>query len=163
MFASNFAPRGWGFCNGQLLQIAQNTALFSIIGTTYGGDGRTTTGLPDLRGRAPLHPGRGPGLTPRRLGEKGGQDNVALSVQTIPAHKHTVNCQQNAGNAGGPAGHIWAADSSGFTKDYSDQGANATMAAGAIANAGGGQGHPNMPPFLAVSFIIALTGLYPSR
>ena len=88
IFAGNFAPRGWAFCNGQLLPIAQNTALFSLIGTTYGGDGRTTTGLPNLQGRAPMHPGRGPGLTARRLGESGGAETVTLSESQMPSHTH---------------------------------------------------------------------------
>jgi len=102
IFAGNFAPRSWAFCNGQLLPVAQNTALFSLIGTTYGGDGRTTTALPNLEGRAPMHPGRGPGLTSRRLGQRTGVETVTLTEAQIPNHSHTVRARTGAGVAGTP-------------------------------------------------------------
>jgi microcystin-dependent protein len=159
MFAGNFAPQGWALCDGQLLQISQNPALFSILGTTYGGDGRTTFALPDLRGRAPLHPGNGPGLTPRALGEKSGVENVTLSVNQMPTHNHLVRCSALAGNNRGPEDQVPAAhDDQNYRQD-----GQKTMKSDMIHDAGGGQAHDNMQPFLAVNFIIALQGVYPSR
>ncbi|TVT78703.1 MAG: phage tail protein [Denitromonas halophila] len=163
MFGGNFAPRGWAFCDGQLLPIAQNTALFSILGTTYGGDGRTTFGLPDLRGRLPMHPGNGPGLSSRRLGEKGGVENVTLNANQIPAHNHAANAVAPAGNSNDAAGNFWADDAGAASATYSSGPATTTMNAGAIGNAGGGQSHTNVQPFVCVSFIIALQGVFPSR
>lgn len=163
IFAGNFAPRGWAFCNGQLLPISQNTALFSLIGTTYGGDGRTTTALPNLQGRAPMHPGRGPGLTPRQLGQKGGTETVNLSEAQMPSHTHAMNASavvgklQSPGTASnrvlGRAGMYQTNTSSNLV----------SMASQALPNAGGSQPHNNLQPFLAMNFIIALVGLYPSR
>ena len=166
IFAGNFAPRGWAFCNGQLLPIAQNTALFSLIGTTYGGDGRTTTALPNLQGRAPMHPGRGPGLTARRLGQRAGVETVTLSEEQMPSHSHTANginaSQFVSANTGDPtdAAPAGAAAGSAF---QSGNAKPVTMNSAALPNAGGGQAHDNMQPFLAMNFIIALVGLYPSR
>ena len=166
IFAGNFAPRGWAFCNGQLLPIAQNTALFSLIGTTYGGDGRTTTALPNLQGRAPMHPGRGPGLTDRRLGERGGVENVTLNEAQMPNHNHTASTTLTPGNeddpqadamlAGGQtaATHLYAPASTAFS---------GKLAAQAMPAVGGSQPHNNMQPFLTLNYIIALQGLYPSR
>ncbi len=163
LFGGNFAPRGWAFCDGQLLPIAQNTALFSILGTTYGGDGRTTFGLPDLRGRVPMQPGNGPGLSPRRLGERAGVEEVTLSAQQIPSHSHAANCVTPAGNSNDAAGKFWADDAGAASATYHGGPANATMNAGAIGNTGGSQAHTNVQPFLCVNFIIALVGIFPSR
>lgn len=161
IFAGNFAPRGWAFCNGQLLPVAQNTALFSLIGTTYGGDGRTTTALPNLQGRAPMHPGQGPGLTARRLGESGGSDGITLSEAQMPSHTHTAAVHGQPGDQADPAGRSLAASGDGSV--YASAQNLISMGASAVTAAGGGQPHNNMQPFLALNFIIALVGLYPSR
>jgi microcystin-dependent protein len=163
MFAGNFAPRGWAFCDGQLLAISSNSALFSILGTTYGGDGRVTFGLPDLRGRAPIHAGgsQGPGLSRRRLGEKGGSENVTLAVQQLPPHNHKLKADEAVANQVTPEGNVLA--SKNRTKLYSDGPANKDMGASSIGNAGGGQAHPNMQPYLGINYIICLQGIYPSR
>lgn len=165
IFAGNFAPRGWAYCNGQLLPIAQNTALFSLIGTTYGGDGRTTTALPNLQGRAPMHPGHGPGLTSRRLGEKIGTETVTLSEAQIPSHTHTLRADSSNGNVAGPdTDTALAASSLGDTLYQSDTSNNLVdFASETLSTTGGGQPHTNIQPFLAITFIIALQGLYPSR
>ena len=161
IFAGNFAPRGWAFCDGQLLPIAQNTALFSLIGTIYGGDGRTTTALPNMQGRAPMHPGRGPGLTARRLGEKVGVETVALSESQVPSHIHTHVATPVPSTEFPPSATNYAAQAAGGLPYIADA-PNADMGA-AIQNAGGGQAHNNMQPYLGLYFIIALVGLYPSR
>jgi microcystin-dependent protein len=162
IFAGNFAPRGWAFCNGQLLPIAQNTALFSLIGTTYGGDGRTTTALPDLQGRAPMHPGRGPGLTDRRLGQKGGVETVTLSEAQMPNHNHAMMASPNPGEVPGPGSGNALARSVGGSV-YGPANNLASLAGETMLPAGNGQAHDNRQPFLAVNFIIALVGLYPQR
>lgn len=163
IFAGNFAPRNWAFCNGQLLPIAQNTALFSLIGTTYGGDGRTTMGLPDLAGRAAMHPGRGPGLTSRRLGEKGGAPDALITEATMAQHTHRGAIQTAQPNANTPGTAVVAAQGAGRgAAIYSDSNANAGELK-ALANTGGGAAHTNTQPYLAMNFIIALLGLYPSR
>ncbi len=161
IFAGNFAPRGWAFCNGQLLPIAQNTALFSLIGTTYGGDGRTTTALPNMQGRAPMHPGRGPGLTARRLGERGGAETSTLSEDQMPNHTHTLRASGEFATDDDPANQYLAKGVG--VGAYEPGGITAAAATEAITNTGGGQLHTNMQPFLAMSFIIALVGLFPSR
>lgn len=158
IFAGNFAPRGWAFCDGQLLPVSQNTALFSLIGTTYGGDGRTTTALPNLQGRAPMHPGRGPGLTERRLGQKGGVETVTLSEAQMPSHTHTVEAIPRPGEENDPAGQFWARATNLYNPTD-----NATLNNAISQNTGGRQAHNNLQPFLAINFIIALVGLYPSR
>lgn len=164
IFAGNFAPRSWAFCDGQLLPIAQNTALFSLIGTTYGGDGRTTTALPNLQGRAPMHPGRGPGLTARRLGEKVGVDTVTLSEAQIPSHSHTVRASTSSGNLPSPGNTHSFARAGSDRLYHSDTSANQVdMASESLATTGGGQAHDNVQPYLTLNFIIALQGLYPSR
>lgn len=163
MFAGNFAPRGYAFCDGQLLSIAQNTALFALVGTTYGGDGRTTFGLPNLRDRAPMHPGNGPGLTPRRLGESGGQATHALTVNELPAHGHgaAVAAVSAAGTTGTPgSGQVLAASPGGSSSIYRQAASAVEMA---VAGAGGGQAHENRQPHLGLNFIIALVGIFPSR
>lgn len=162
IFAGNFAPRGWAFCNGQLLAIAQNTALFSLLGTTFGGDGRTTFGLPDLKGRAPMHPGRGPGLTARRLGEKSGHSTVSLQTAQMPKHTHALKATANPGNLGIPAAdRSLARTQPGFAWQTADP--NVNMAAETLPASGAGQAHEDMQPFLPLNFIIALVGTYPSR
>lgn len=168
IFAGNFAPRGWAFCNGQLLPISQNAALFSLIGTTYGGDGRSTTALPNLQGRAAMHPGRGPGLTSRRLGQRGGSEQVSLSEAQMPNHKHSVQAisrnQFIQGNSLDPAGNFVAGPQTGNAFVPTDpMPGTASFADAALTSAGGSQPHNNMQPFLAINFIIALVGLYPSR
>jgi microcystin-dependent protein len=162
IFAGNFAPRGWAFCNGQLLPIAQNTALFSLIGTTYGGDGRTTTALPNLQGRAPMHPGRGPGLTARRLGQKGGTETVTLTEAQMPNHTHSLQARGGPANDSAPQ-DSYLARGVGFNAYHNTAGSMVDMHPQALQNAGGGQLHNNMQPFLTLNFIIALVGLYPSR
>lgn len=150
----NFAPKGWTFCNGQLLPINQNQALFSLFGTTYGGDGRTTFGLPDLRSRAPVH--MGSGLT---LGEKTGQEAHTLILSELPAHNHLVSASSAAPDQGLATGNEWASLSTG----YSNAAPNTTLVASAVTNAGGSQPHTNVQPYLVVNFIVALTGIFPSQ
>ena len=159
IFAGNFAPRGWAFCNGQLLPIAQNTALFSLIGTTYGGDGRTTTALPNLQGRVPMHPGRGPGLTSHRLGQRGGSETATLAESQIPSHNHRLSANDQRADQTNPASTQFL----GKAEMYAPPGATTPMADEALAETGGSQPHDNLQPFLAMNFIIALVGLYPSR
>ena len=157
-FGFNFAPRGWAKCEGQLLPINQNETLFSLLGTTYGGDGRTTFGLPDLRGRVPMHHGNGPGLTPRPMGQKSGEERHTLTIDQMPAHNHSLHGIKKAGESAGPEYGVVRDDyapSSG-TPDVS-LGTNTAMPTG------GGQSHNNMQPYLVVNYCIALVGLYPSR
>jgi microcystin-dependent protein len=161
LFAGNFAPRGWAFCEGQLLSIASNSALFSILGTTYGGDGRTTFALPDLRGRVPLGPGTGPGLSTRALGQRSGQENVTLTTGQLPSHTHTANAHAGNGSSDNPTGLLPAQNPAGIP-EYA-AGANAALAANAIGNTGSSQAHNNMQPFLGLNYIIALVGTFPSR
>ena len=171
MFAGNFAPRSWAFCDGQLLPINQNQALFSILGTTYGGDGRTTFALPDLRGRVAVGEGQGPGLSNYSLGQRGGQQSVTITQSNMPSHTHTATSVANAvapaGNSNDAANNFWADDAGVSSGTYHTGPASATMNAGAIATtvnpAGGGQGHENRQPHLAVNYIIALFGVFPSR
>ncbi len=162
IFAGNFAPRSWAFCNGQLLPVAQNTALFSLIGTTYGGDGRSTTALPNLEGRAPMHPGRGPGLTSRRLGQRGGVETVTLTEAQMPNHNHTLRVTDNPSSVFIPDSNQTLGRSIG-SNAYSNQDPNVPMADQVLPSSGGSQAHNNMQPFIAMNFIIALQGLYPSR
>ncbi|GAB1309574.1 tail fiber protein [Urechidicola sp. KH5] len=162
MFAGNFAPRGWALCNGQLLPISQYSALFSILGTTYGGDGRTTFALPDLRGRAPIHSGTGPGLMTKTLGQKGGQENVMLTIANLPSHTHDVRAVAEEGDSSLPKGKLLGSTQTG-NDAYSNYSPNATMNKAMISNTGGGQQVNNMQPYLTVNYIIALQGIYPSR
>ena len=166
IFTGNFAPIGWAFCNGQLLLISQNTALFSILGTNYGGDGRTTFGLPNLQGRVPIMAGRGPGLADRTLGEIGGTPTVALGNSEMPAHTHQVACLSKAGTQNTPTGALWASAHCGrpSTNMYAASGGTTDIPmAATLAPTGGGQPHNNMHPFLTLNFIIALQGIFPSR
>jgi microcystin-dependent protein len=158
--AFTFAPRGWAFCDGQLLQISQNTALFSLVGTTYGGDGRVTFGLPNLKGRAPMHSGNGPGLTPRREGQTGGVPTVALSAAQMPNHTHSAQGSLGEMNQSQPAGHLWGSNELG---DHFRDAPNVPMAADVLDSTGGGQAHNNWQPCLVLNFCIALVGVYPSR
>ncbi len=158
-FACNFAPVGWAVCSGQLISVSQNTALFSLLGITYGGDGHSTFGLPNLMGVVPIHQGQGPGLSYRTLGETGGATTVTLTKDEVPAHTHAAQCNPNAGNALSPAGAYWAADAGGAF-EYGPA-PNTTMAA--IESVGGGQPHDNMMPFGTVLYCIALQGVYPPR
>ena len=159
LFGGNFAPRGWAFCDGQLLAISSNSALFSILGTTYGGDGRSTFGLPDLRGRVPMHAGNGPGLSPRRIGERDGVETVTLVESQMPSHNHSVNFVNAIADSDRPNGDLLAkADVYSATTTPLGQLNSAT-----IANAGGSQAHENMQPSLCINYIIALQGIFPSR
>lgn len=160
IFAGNFAPRGWAFCDGTLLPIAQHTALFSLIGTTYGGDGQTTTALPDLRGRAPMHPGNGPGLSQRSLGERGGTDDVSLTSQQLPPHSHAAQATADEATSVEPSNHVPARTEEDA---YGEKGRAVPMPAAALTSSGGSQPHNNRQPYLALAFIIALLGIYPSR
>lgn len=161
MFAGNFAPRGWAFCDGQLLAVSQNDALFSLLGTIYGGDGRTTFGLPDLRGRIPIHAGTGPGLSPRRLGSKGGEEAVTLTVNQLPSHTHPLQASADSATGPNPATSVLAETLT--DRVYRDDTQDVNMAPSSITSVGGSQAHTNIMPFLCVHFIIALFGIYPSR
>ena len=173
MFGGNFNPRGWALCDGQLLAISSNSALFSILGTTYGGDGRTTFALPDLRGRSAVHPGTGPGFSTIRLGQSGGAENTTLNVNQMPSHSHTasttaaLNGLNAAGNSVSPGGNSLASKSR--TNIYNAAAPNVAMAAGSVtatttvANSGGGQSFSIRDPFLGIHHIIALVGTFPSR
>jgi microcystin-dependent protein len=162
-FAFNFAPRGWAELNGQLLPIAQNTALFALLGTTYGGDGRTTFALPDLRGRMIMGVGSGPGLTPRILGEVGGHEHTTLSTNELPAHTHQVAplASGNDANAVSPAGKVPATKAR--TTLYTDPANLVTMAPAVTSASGNGQPFDNMPPYGTFTCAIALEGIFPSR
>ncbi|NOT62859.1 MAG: phage tail protein [Acidobacteria bacterium] len=155
----NFAPRGYALCNGQIMSIAQNSALFSLLGTMYGGDGIQTFGLPDLRGRVALHFGQGPGLSNYTQGERAGEENHTLIVGEIPAHNHLVNANTANGTIKSPANNYLAQDSS---SPYLNT-ANTTMNPGVIAPTGGNQPHNNRQPYLVINFCIALEGIFPSR
>ncbi len=157
MFGGNFAPRGWALCDGQLLPISKYSALFSILGTTYGGDGRTTFGLPDLRGRVPVHAGRGPGLSDYRLGKKGGQETVTLTTSEMPSHHHGLVAGSNS-SASQASGNLIAAQG-----QFSTGSPGSAMHQASLQNTGGSQPHTNIQPYLAVHYIIALQGIYPSR
>jgi microcystin-dependent protein len=162
IFPFNFAPKGWAWCNGQIMPISQNTALFSLLGTTYGGDGKSTFALPDLQGRAPMHPGQGPGLSSRDLGEEGGSQTVTLLESEIPFHTHTVSGSGGPASlqAPGPDRVLGRANNN----VYLDNPVNlVSMAPQALTPAGGGQPHNNMQPYLTFNFNIALQGVFPPR
>jgi microcystin-dependent protein len=162
IFPFNFAPKGWAFCDGQLLPLSQNTALFSLLGTTYGGNGKSNFALPDMQGNAPMHPGQGPGLSLHDLGEVGGSDTVTLLESEIPSHSHAWNVR--AGDAGEdrtPIGEALARSVGGNL--YGPVVSPVSMADQALAPAGGDQSHNNRQPYLTLSFCIALQGVFPPR
>jgi len=159
MVGFNFAPRGWAFCDGQILPINQNQSLYSLLGTTYGGDGRTTFALPDLRSRTPIHVGRSNGGEFHQLGQKSGEETHTLSAAEMPNHGHVLQGTNANGNNPLPQGNALAA----FNNAYRDLTNPISPAAGTVANVGGSQAHDNMQPTLAVNFCIALQGLFPSR
>jgi microcystin-dependent protein len=161
IFAGSFAPTGWAFCNGQLLAISSNTALFSIIGTTYGGNGVSTFALPDLRGRVPMAAGRGLGLSPRSLGNAVGYETHALIGPEMPIHTHSLAGSAGNGTTDSPAGAVLARSPAAIPQFQ--EFADATMHSSTVGTSGGGQPHNNMQPYLALNFIIALQGVFPSR
>ena len=161
MFGGNFAPRGWAFCDGQLLAVSQNDALFSLFGTIYGGDGRTTFGLPDLRGRIPIHAGNGPGLSQRRLGAKSGTETVTVTVNQLPTHTHPMQASADAANSPNPQNNV--ASETLTATPYFDDTPTVPLNAASITNTGGSRSHTNLMPYLCVHFIVALFGIYPSR
>jgi microcystin-dependent protein len=161
IFAGNFAPTGWALCNGQLLPISQNTALFSLVGTFYGGDGKTTFGLPNLQGSAPMHQGQGPGLSERVVGEQGGEQAVTLLTTEMPAHSHTLMATNQLSQLPDPQNHALARANANA---YAQNPASFTqMKTDAVGQAGGSQPHNNMHPYLTLTFIIALQGVFPPR
>ena len=166
MLPFNFAPRGWAFCDGQLMPITQNTALFSLLGTYYGGDGKSTFALPDLQGRSPMHPGQGPGLSLHDLGETGGAETTTLLVSEIPLHAHTVGRALDAlGNSLTPVDSIWAQAGSvrAAVNTYNPGPPTGAMKSDVIQPAGGSLPHNNMQPYLTLNFCIALQGVFPPR
>lgn len=166
IFPFNFAPKGWAFCDGQLMPISQNTALFSLLGTTYGGDGKSTFALPDLQGRAPMHPGQGPGLSLHDLGETGGSETVTLLTSEMPLHPHQVGRALGSdGNQTTPVNNIWAQMPIGraVVNIYHEKPPTGPMNNTAIGPAGGDQPHNNMQPYLTLNFCIALQGVFPAR
>ena len=160
MFGGNFAPAGWAFCNGALIPISENDALFNLIGTTYGGDGQNTFALPNLQSRVPVHAGTGPGGQSFILGESGGQETVTLTVNQIPAHNHVPGGFTGTGGQSSPANGVWA--SSGAKTLYSDTAPGSAMSADAVKSGGGSQPHDNMIPFLVINFILSLFGVFPT-
>ena len=173
MFAGNFAPRGWALCDGQLLTVSQYDALFSLFGTIYGGDGRTTFGLPDMRGRVPLHQGQGNGLSARNVGLKVGTETETLTIDNIPLHRHTFQATNDPADAGYPAAAVVANTDtvSVYYKEQPDENnvtlpdldPDTVMPNNTLSSSGGGQAHNNIMPFQCINYIVALTGIYPSR
>lgn len=162
VFPFNFAPKGWAFCDGQLMPLSQNTALFSLLGTTYGGDGKSTFALPNLQGRAPMHPGQGPGLSLHDLGESAGSETVTLLVGEIPSHSHSVNVLTAPASSFNPNSNaVLARSAGGFA--YSSDSPDTSMAQESLSPAGGDAPHNNMQPYLTVNFAIALQGVFPPR
>jgi microcystin-dependent protein len=161
IFPFNFAPKGWAWCDGQLLPLSQNTALFSLLGTTYGGDGKSNFALPDLQGRAPMHPGQGPGLSLHDLGETGGSETVTLLESEIPSHSHSWKVSVATAIQNDPTGQYYGGGDG--INEYAAQAANATMADQSLTPAGGDQPHNNMMPYLTFYFCIALQGVFPPR
>jgi microcystin-dependent protein len=163
IFPFNFAPKGWAWCDGQLMPLAQNTALFSLLGTTYGGDGKSNFALPDLQGRAPMHPAQGPGLSLHDLGETGGSETVTLLESEIPSHSHALGAQNvPLGSVTTPEGKVLTRPASGNLYDSTNP-APVAMSFQALSPAGGDQPHNNMQPYLTFYFCIALQGVFPPR
>lgn len=160
IFPFNFAPKGWAWCDGQLLPLSQNTALFSLLGTTYGGNGKSNFALPDLQGRAPMHPGQGPGLSLHDLGETGGSETVSLLESEIPSHSHTVRAINDGGLQSSPS-TAYPARANFYNTNPT--GPSVAMMASSLAPAGGDQPHNNMMPYLTLYFCIALQGVFPPR
>lgn len=169
MFGGNFAPRGFALCNGQLLSIAQNSALFALLGTFYGGDGRTTFALPNLQSRVPIYYGQGPGLSPYVIGQTGGAVSVTLQTTSIPAHSHTFNATKTAATTGTIANTLLPGQPTGNQNFYVNPVAGQpdpvpeVLAPGVCGPAGGNQPHGNLMPSLCITFVIALQGIFPSR
>ncbi|MEW9701821.1 phage tail protein [Paenibacillus sp. SI8] len=166
IFPFNFTPKGWAICNGQLLPISQNTALFSLLGTTYGGDGKSTFALPDLQGMVPLHAGQGQGLSQYDLGQTGGSENVTLVSNEMPSHSHPLLYGTSGGTQESPVGQIWkdtGGRRAGMAYTTSPSSKPVVMGAGAIVPTGGNQPHNNMQPYLAFNFCIAMQGVFPPR
>jgi microcystin-dependent protein len=164
IFPFNFPPKGWAFCDGQLMPISQNTALFSLLGTTYGGDGKSTFALPNMQGNVPMHPGQGPGLSLHDLGETSGSETVTLLQSEMPAHSHSLMASSTSSSKPNPSGNALARVQSGATPYVPSAGAPLVNFAGAaLSPAGGGQPHNNMQPYLTLSFCIALQGVFPPR
>ncbi len=161
IFAGNFPPTGWAFCNGQIMPLSQNTALFALLGTTYGGDGKSTFALPDLQGSFPMHPGQGPGLSLYDLGQQGGSQFVTLLESEMPAHAHFASARSSLSTQTTPAGNLWSGNAD--ANQYVEDTPNVQMAVQEIGMAGGSLPHNNMPPYLALNFIIALQGIFPQR
>lgn len=167
LFAGNFAPRGWAFCQGQILSIAQNTALFSLLGTTFGGNGQTTFALPDLRGRTAVGTGQGPGLPAINLGEMSGEPTHTLIITEMPAHNHTatLNVSPDVGDQPSPVGNVLAQEAAGATAVYANTSPTSSMRNNTVTVgiAGGSQPHNNMQPYLGMNYVICMEGIYPSR
>lgn len=163
LFAGNFAPRGWAFCQGQILAISTNTALFSILGTTYGGNGQTTFALPDLRGRAPIGAGQGPGLSAVQLGQQAGSESVTLTPSQMPMHTHLVACDTSAAGSADPAGAYPGNPGTLSGADLYGPTANGSMSPTMISAAGGSQPFSIRQPYLGLNYIICLEGIFPSR
>jgi microcystin-dependent protein len=164
IFPFNFAPRGWAFCNGQLMPLSQNTALFSLLGTTYGGDGRSNFALPNLQGDAPMHPGQGPGLSLHDLGESSGSETVTLLESEIPSHTHSLRADAaDPADVQAPQAAVVLARSSGGNAYTTNTGGLVSLAPSALVPAGGNAPHNNMMPYLTFNFCIALQGVYPPR
>ncbi len=161
MVGFSFAPTGWALCNGQVLPISQNTALFSLLGTIYGGNGSSTFALPDFQGRAPIQHGQGPGLSDYLIGETGGAETVTLLESQIPSHSHAYRASDNVAERNNPAGNLYSVPDSG--RIYAAANNLTPMSPNALTPAGGGQPHNNMPPYLTLNFIIALQGIFPPR
>ena len=161
IFPFNFAPKGWAFCDGQILPLSQNTALFSLLGTTYGGNGQSTFALPDVQGRVPLHPGQGPGLSLRDLGEEGGSETVTLLLSEIPVHSHSLTASASDGISTSPEANLFAQGAG--IQEWGTNAPNTQFAPQALAPAGGDQPHNNLQPYLTLNYCIALQGIFPPR